>query len=107
MERLRAEMVAETRVRIVSGLKRYFHGKRHEGLLSSRGLRMLDQACDEDMEEPLEPFNIFDNIQKVRAVCLCTLRACVHAVRDVPRVCVCAVRCVPRVRASGVRCVAS
>jgi hypothetical protein len=36
---------AERRVRALSGLKRYYHRKRQEGLLSSYGLRMLDNAC--------------------------------------------------------------
>ena len=32
---LRPEMLADARARLVSGLKRYFHQKRIEGLLSS------------------------------------------------------------------------
>ena len=33
---LTPDELAEARVRLVVGLKRYFHGKRMEGLLSSR-----------------------------------------------------------------------
>ena len=33
---LRPDELAEARVRLAVGLKRYFHGKRMEGLLSSR-----------------------------------------------------------------------
>jgi hypothetical protein len=43
--KMREEMKAESRTRALHGIKRYFHRKRQEGLLSSYGLRMLDNAC--------------------------------------------------------------
>ena len=40
------EVEVEARIRLVMSLKRYFHAKRAEGLLSAEGLRLLDHACD-------------------------------------------------------------
>jgi hypothetical protein len=37
------------------GLKRYFHAKRGEGLLSPTGLRILDHACDRAIDCSGEP----------------------------------------------------
>lgn len=51
-----SEVIQESRVRLVSGLKRYFHSKRAEGLLGSKGMQILDYACDvqtDNEEEPL------------------------------------------------------
>jgi hypothetical protein len=41
-----AAVLAEARVRLVAGLRRYYAGKRAAGLLSARGLRTLQHACD-------------------------------------------------------------
>lgn len=49
------EVLAEARARLVAGLKRYFHAKRGEGLLSSEGLRILDYACDTAADRAGEP----------------------------------------------------
>eukprot|EP00879_Flechtneria_rotunda_P004544 GHRR01004799.1.p1 GENE.GHRR01004799.1~~GHRR01004799.1.p1 ORF type:complete len:1688 (+),score=648.93 GHRR01004799.1:153-5216(+) len=46
------EELADARSWLVSGLKRYFHAKRMEGLLSARGLRILDYSCDTLLDEP-------------------------------------------------------
>ncbi|KAK9789036.1 hypothetical protein WJX73_003859 [Symbiochloris irregularis] len=56
--------LAEARVRLVVGFKRYFHGKRIEGLLSSRGLRILDNACDAELEHPERPLSLWTIIDK-------------------------------------------
>ena len=44
------QIQAEARIRLVSGIKRYFHGKWAEGLLSARGMQLLDFACDVQMD---------------------------------------------------------
>ncbi len=38
-----------------AGLKRYFHAKRGEGLLSTKGLRILDYACDRAADQAYQP----------------------------------------------------
>ena len=43
----------EWRRRLISGLLRYFHGKRQEGLLSTTGIRILEYACEKELEESL------------------------------------------------------
>ncbi|BDA42347.1 probable Na(+)/H(+) antiporter NhaH at N-terminal half [Coccomyxa sp. Obi] len=47
--------LAERRVRLAIGLKRYFHGKRLEGLLSTQALRVLDNAMDTIIDKPDRP----------------------------------------------------
>ena len=42
---LRPDELAEARVRLAVGLKRYFHGKRMEGLLSSRVRLLSIERC--------------------------------------------------------------
>lgn len=42
--------MVEARARLVTGLKRYFHGKRAEGLLGANGVQLLDYACDLQMD---------------------------------------------------------
>jgi len=49
------QILAEARIRLVSGLKKYFHGKRAEGLLSARGIQVLDFMCDLQMDLAHEP----------------------------------------------------
>ena len=49
------QVTAEARARLVAGLKRYFHAKRSEGLLSMEGLRILDYACDVAADRSLDP----------------------------------------------------
>jgi hypothetical protein len=65
VERLREEMLAEHRMRLLSGLRRYFHRKRHEGLLSAQGLRMLENACDNCLENPCDAVDIFGKLHSV------------------------------------------
>lgn len=42
-----------------TGLKRYFHAKRMEGLLSARGLRILDNGCEVLLESPEKPLHLW------------------------------------------------
>lgn len=58
------EVLMEMRVRLVSGLKRYFHGKRAEGLLSSKGMQILDHACDTAMDTAEAPLAIWDAVER-------------------------------------------
>jgi hypothetical protein len=46
------------------GLKRYFHGKRMAGLLSARGLRILDYGCDTLLDDPTRPVALWDVIER-------------------------------------------
>eukprot|EP00891_Asterochloris_glomerata_P006187 jgi/Astpho2/6187/Aster-x0275 len=61
---LRPEMLADARARLVSGLKRYFHQKRIEGLLSSTGMRVLDNACDVSIDNAEEPLALWEILEK-------------------------------------------
>lgn len=47
-----------------SGLKRYFYGKRMEGLLSARGLRILDAGCEVGLEDPSKPLDLWRIISR-------------------------------------------
>jgi hypothetical protein len=42
-----------------AGLKRYFHAKRMEGLLSASGLRILDSGCEVLLEAPHKPLHLW------------------------------------------------
>ena len=42
----------EARIRLLTGIKRYVHAKRAEGLLSPEGLLRLDEACDHALDNP-------------------------------------------------------
>ncbi len=42
----------EARIRLLTGIKRYVHAKRAEGLLSPEGLLRLDEACDRALDDP-------------------------------------------------------
>eukprot|EP00887_Chlorella_sp_A99_P005087 scaffold25.g5087.t1 len=55
--------LAEMRSRLVAGLKRYYHAKRMEGLLSAKGLRILDYACDRAAEEAGEPLQMWGRLE--------------------------------------------
>lgn len=78
------EVVAEARMRLVGGIKRFLHAKRAEGLLSSKvvgrtrrggvdeahrtrshaqGLRILDFACDEAIDNSASPLNIWASVE--------------------------------------------
>lgn len=65
------EALSESRMRLVAGLKRYFHAKRGEGLLSAQGLRILDYACDRAMDQAHAPL--------VRAQCRGSYHCCRHS----------------------------
>ncbi|GFH19949.1 Na_H_Exchanger domain-containing protein, partial [Haematococcus lacustris] len=54
------ETLAEYRVRLLSGLKRHFHAKHTEGLLSDRGLRLLDWCCDSALDEADTPLDLWE-----------------------------------------------
>eukprot|EP00884_Botryococcus_braunii_P001610 jgi/Botrbrau1/1144/Bobra.0162s0035.1 len=58
------EAVGEARVRLVSGLKRYFHAKRGEGLLSARGMQILDHACDIAIDEAERPLALWKSVRQ-------------------------------------------
>lgn len=47
------EIETEKRIRVLMGMKRYFHAKRREGLLSSHGLRILNEAVDLSLDRPV------------------------------------------------------
>ncbi len=51
-------------MRLVAGLKRYFHDKRGQGLLSGQGIVELDHACDAAMDRSSEPLSIWKVVEK-------------------------------------------
>lgn len=57
-------MLSEARIRLVSGLKRYFHDKRGRGLLSAEGVQLLDHACSGAADQPDQPISIWQNIER-------------------------------------------
>ena len=57
-------MLAEARVRLVAGLKRYFHDKRRQGLLSGRGMVVLDHACDVAMDASFSPLVMWSSLER-------------------------------------------
>jgi len=58
------QVLSEGRIRLVSGLKRYFHSKRGRGLISAEGVQLLDHACSAAVDEPSQALNIWKNIEK-------------------------------------------
>ncbi|CAD7700965.1 unnamed protein product [Ostreobium quekettii] len=62
------QLVAEARARFVTGIKHSFCERRNLGLISSRGLRVLEWACDVTIERSDEPLGIwslmFDDVCK-------------------------------------------
>eukprot|EP00882_Tetradesmus_deserticola_P033672 GHRQ01038482.1.p2 GENE.GHRQ01038482.1~~GHRQ01038482.1.p2 ORF type:complete len:273 (+),score=93.83 GHRQ01038482.1:112-819(+) len=65
------EELADARSWLLSGLKRYFHGKRMEGLLSARGLRILDAGCEVGLEDPSKPLRLWGNLSRCVSVFSC------------------------------------
>jgi hypothetical protein len=61
---LHVQVLAEARVRLVAGLKRYFHDKRRQGLLTGRGILVLDHACDAAMDRAAGPLTIWKLVEK-------------------------------------------
>ncbi|KAL3141541.1 Son of sevenless 1, variant 2 [Trebouxia sp. C0010 RCD-2024] len=59
-----AEVLSEGRIRLVSGLKRYFHEKRGRGLISAEGVQLLDHACSAAVDQSSQRLNIWTNIEK-------------------------------------------
>jgi len=57
-------VLAEARVRLVAGLKRYFHDKRGQGLLSGRGMLVLDHACDVAMDGSSSPLVMWSSLER-------------------------------------------
>jgi NhaP-type Na+/H+ or K+/H+ antiporter len=45
------DQLAEWRHRVIAGLMRYFHSKRTEGLLSTQSLRILEWACERELDD--------------------------------------------------------
>lgn len=66
------QVVVEARVRLVAGLKRYFHAKRGEGLLSAEGMQLLDHACDLAMDRADHPLNIWSTVRRYSTRLACT-----------------------------------
>ncbi len=58
------QVLSEGRIRLVSGLKRYFHSKRGRGLISAEGVQLLDHACSAAVDDPKQRLNIWQNIEK-------------------------------------------
>ncbi|KAK9788845.1 hypothetical protein WJX73_003600 [Symbiochloris irregularis] len=58
------EMVEEARLRLVAGLKRYYHAKRAEGLLSARGMQLLDWVCAAQMDAASQPLFLWSRIER-------------------------------------------
>ena len=54
----------ELRVRLANSLKRHFHAKRADGLLSGRATRVLDTACDEAIDEPAAPLRLWEAVER-------------------------------------------
>ena len=59
-----AEALAEYRVRIISGLKRYFHSKHEQGLLSGHGMRILDYCCGVSADQPDKPIDLWSTVEE-------------------------------------------
>ncbi|KAL4855761.1 Sodium/hydrogen exchanger 8 [Chlorella vulgaris] len=57
-------VLSEMRSRLIAGLKRYFHAKRLEGLLSVQGLRILEYACDYAAEHTLQSLSVWKLLEK-------------------------------------------
>ena len=47
-----------------AGLKRAFHARHQEGLLSGRGLRILDFCCDSALDEPGRQLDLWQRVEK-------------------------------------------
>ena len=59
-------------MRLVAGLKRYFHEKRAQGLLTGRGILVLDHACDAAMDASSDPLLIWAIVERCSLRLLCT-----------------------------------
>ncbi|KAG1664314.1 hypothetical protein FOA52_005712 [Chlamydomonas sp. UWO 241] len=57
------EVLQEYRMRILQALKRYYHGKHEEGLLSAQGLRILDFCISQAEDRPDRPINLWPSVQ--------------------------------------------
>jgi hypothetical protein len=85
---LRPQVVAEARVRLVAGLKRYFHEKRAQGLLTGRGILVLDHACDAAMDASAEPLLVWAAVERCAPRCAavpCRLHECCRCCAAMPR----------------------
>ncbi|KAF6264741.1 hypothetical protein COO60DRAFT_18214 [Scenedesmus sp. NREL 46B-D3] len=78
-----AEELADARSWLLSGLKRYFHGKRMEGLLSARGLRILDAACEVGLEDASRPLRLWGSMSRdaTHSMLLRVLTVCLFVCR--------------------------
>lgn len=66
-------MLSEARIRLVSGLKRYFHDKRGRGLLSAEGVQLLDHACSAAVDQSSKPIAIWNGIERSAAAHIPTM----------------------------------
>jgi hypothetical protein len=55
--------LAGARAVLLAGLKRHFHYKGDEGLLSGRGLRVLVAACDAGLDAPGQPLGLWEEVR--------------------------------------------
>lgn len=58
------QLEGEARLRLVAGLKKYFHAKQRDGLLSAEGMQLLDWACSMAMDDASRPLGIWQNIHR-------------------------------------------
>ncbi|KAK9861233.1 hypothetical protein WJX84_006249, partial [Apatococcus fuscideae] len=56
--------LVEARVRLMAGLKNYFYEKRSQGLISAQGIRLLDLAVNNCLEEPQGALSLWSQIEK-------------------------------------------
>ena len=59
--------MAESRARLVGGIKRYIFAKRSEGLLSPQGAQILGQACDAAIASAHQELAMWAEVQAVTA----------------------------------------
>ena len=85
-----AQVESEARVRLVAGLKKYYHAKQREGLLSGAGTQILDWACSIAMDDPDRPLNIWQIVHRCCRVptVLCSQQRCMthHQATSIARI---------------------
>lgn len=59
-----AAMLSERRIRLLAGIKRHLVGKRHAGMLSVEGLRILQYACDRAVDHAECPLSLWASLER-------------------------------------------